>query len=36
MLKELIDQFYLDKQRDKEQTHFYITDAGKCTRAVFF
>jgi len=30
MLKELIDKFYLDQQRDKEQTRFYITDAGKC------
>ena len=36
MLKELIDKFYLDKQRDREQHHFYITDAGKCGRAVFF
>jgi CRISPR/Cas system-associated exonuclease Cas4 (RecB family) len=36
MLKELIDKFYLDRQKDKEQNHFYITDAGKCSRAVFF
>ncbi len=36
MLKELIDKFYLDRQKDKEQTHFYITDAGKCPRAIFF
>ena len=36
MLKELIDKFYLDKQKDKEQHHFYITDAGKCSRSVFF
>ena len=36
MLKELIDQFYLDRERDKEQRHFYITDAGKCARAIFF
>lgn len=36
MLKELIDKFYLDRQRDKEQRHFYITDAGKCHRAIFF
>ena len=36
MLKELIDKFYLDQQRDKEQHHFYISDAGKCPRAVFF
>lgn len=36
MLKELIDKFYLDREKDKEQNHFYITDAGKCARAVFF
>jgi len=36
MLKEIIDKFYLDRQRDKEQNHFYITDAGKCPRQIFF
>lgn len=36
MLKEVIDKFYLDRQRDKEQQHFYITDAGRCPRAIFF
>jgi len=36
MLKDLIDQFFLDKERDKEQHHFYITDAGKCERTIFF
>lgn len=36
MLKEIIDKFYLDRQKDKEQRHFYITDAGKCPRAIFF
>ncbi|PIR71814.1 MAG: hypothetical protein CO145_00005, partial [Candidatus Nealsonbacteria bacterium CG_4_9_14_3_um_filter_37_13] len=36
MLKELIDKFYLDRQKDREQHHFYITDAGKCGRAIFF
>lgn len=36
MLKELIDKFYLDRQKDREQQHFYITDAGKCGRAIFF
>lgn len=36
MLKEFLDKFYMDRQRDREQTHFYITDAGKCARAVFF
>lgn len=36
MLKKLLDQYYLDKERDREQHHFYITDAGKCSRAIFF
>ena len=36
MLKELINQFYLDRQKDRERTRFYITDAGKCSRAIFF
>ena len=36
MLKELIDKFYLDRERDRAQQHFYITDAGKCPRAIFF
>lgn len=36
MLKELIDQFYLENQKNKDQTKFYITDAGKCPRSVFF
>jgi len=38
MLKELIDKFYLDREKTKERerTRFYITDAGKCPRAVFF
>jgi len=36
MLKELIDKFYIDNQKNSEQTKFYITDAGKCSRSVFF
>ena len=36
MLKEFIDKFYLDRQKDREQHHFYVTDAGRCGRAVFF
>ena len=36
MLRELIDKFYLDRQKDREQHHFYITDASKCARALFF
>ncbi len=36
MLKELIDKFYLDEQKHTAQIHFYITDAGRCPRSVFF
>ncbi len=36
MLRNLIDKFYLDRQKDKEQHHFYISDAGKCSRTLFF
>jgi len=42
MLKELIDKFYLDREkerkerRDKERTQFYISEAGRCPRNVFF
>lgn len=36
MLKEVIDKYYLDKQKDREQRHFYITDAGRCARSIFF
>lgn len=36
MLKELIDEFYLGQHKDRLQDHFYVSDAGKCPRAVFF
>lgn len=36
MLKKLINQFYLDRQRDRAKTKFYITDAGKCSRSTFY
>jgi len=36
MLKELIDKFYIERQKDREQHHFYITDAGRCPRSIFF
>jgi len=36
MLKEIIDKYYLDRQKDREQRHFYVTDAGRCARSVFF
>ncbi|MBU3934736.1 PD-(D/E)XK nuclease family protein [Patescibacteria group bacterium] len=36
MLKEIIDKFYLDKEKfRKGQTSFYISEAGKCSRQVF-
>ncbi len=36
MLKEIIDKFYLDKEKyKKEQTSFYISEAGKCPRQIF-
>ncbi len=42
MLKELIDKLYLDKEREKnerrnkERAKFYISEAGKCPRSIFF
>lgn len=36
MLKELIDQFYIDGFKERDKDHFYITDAGKCARAIYF
>lgn len=36
MLKELIDKFYIDRQNGRDQERFYITDAGKCPRLIFF
>lgn len=39
MLKELIDKFYLDREREKkerERIQFYISEAGKCPRSIFF
>jgi len=36
MLKELIDKFYIDKDHDRERHRFYVTDAGKCPRSIFF
>lgn len=38
MLKELINQFYSNRLKDQKERsdHFYITDAGKCPRQVFF
>ena len=35
-LTELINQYYRNQKKDREQHHFYITDAGKCSRTVFF
>lgn len=36
MLKELIDKYYQDKRDEREKTKFYISDAGKCPRLIFF
>ena len=37
MLKEIIDKFYIDRQKGKKrQTSFYVSEAGKCPRQVFF
>ena len=42
MLKDLIDQFYIDRERErkekrnKERTQFYISEAGRCPRNIFF
>jgi CRISPR/Cas system-associated exonuclease Cas4 (RecB family) len=37
MLKEIIDNFYLENnQGSYPQKRFYVTDAGKCPRSVFF
>jgi CRISPR/Cas system-associated exonuclease Cas4 (RecB family) len=36
MLIELIDKYYQDKRNEKNQEHFYVTDAGKCPRVVYF
>lgn len=38
MLKELINQFYANKIKDQKERsdHFYISDAGKCPRQIYF
>ncbi|KPJ54941.1 hypothetical protein AMJ47_02630 [Parcubacteria bacterium DG_72] len=36
MLREIIDKYYLDRQKAKEQKSFYISEAGKCPRQIFF
>jgi CRISPR/Cas system-associated exonuclease Cas4 (RecB family) len=37
VIKEKIDEFYLSKQYNaKEREYFYITDAGKCPRSIYF
>ncbi len=36
MIIEKIEEFYLSKKEERERAHFYITDSGKCPRAVYF
>jgi len=34
-LKDIIDNYYLNEKKDRIQTRFYISEAGKCPRQVF-
>lgn len=36
MLIDFIDKYYQRQREERDQEHFYITDAGKCSRAVYF
>lgn len=39
MLTELLNKFYLEKEKEKknrDRIQFYISEAGKCPRAIFF
>lgn len=36
MLKEEINKYYSENRRNRDQKHFYISDAGKCPRRVFY
>ena len=36
MLKEIIDKYYQDKRDEREKNRFYVSDAGKCPRQIFF
>ncbi|MCD6270552.1 CRISPR-associated protein Cas4 [bacterium] len=36
MLKELIDKYYQEKAKDYDRVKFYISDAAKCPRQIFF
>jgi len=36
MLKEHIDNFYLSHQTEKDRNYFYISEAGKCARAIYY
>ncbi|MCD6550157.1 PD-(D/E)XK nuclease family protein [bacterium] len=36
MLKEIIDKYYQDKRDERDKKRFYVSDAGKCPRQIFF
>lgn len=39
MLREIINQFYKDREKEKEEKErikFYISEVGKCPRSIFF
>ena len=36
MLKEIINTYYLEKQKDRDPLHFYASSVAKCPRQAFF
>lgn len=36
MIKEKIEKFYLERRKDRDRTYFYITEAGRCPRSVWY
>jgi len=36
MIKEKIEKFYNEKRKDPDRVSFYVSDAGKCPRALWF
>lgn len=36
MIKEKIEKFYLERRKDRDRSYFYITEAGKCQRAIWY
>ncbi len=36
MIKEKIEKFYLERRKDRDRTYFYITEAGRCPRSIWY